>query len=122
MNFAVAMLFSSSYSINSELSVPRYAPLRTMSPVGDTRQENMTAPSFCPFLINSAASMVLITEFGPYPINAGRNSGNAVVGVGVGAGVGVGDAVFCVLDDASSMPRCNLIAQQITNRIAEKAS
>src|SRR5439155_24559307 len=119
MNFAVAMLFSSSYSSNSELSVPRYAPLRTMSPVGDTRQENMTAASFCPFLINSAASMVLITEFGPDPINAGRNSGNAGVGVDVGAGVGVGDAVFCVCDDASSMPSSNPIAQQIPNRIAE---
>src|SRR5438132_6064241 len=117
MNFAVAMAFSTSSSSNSELSVPRYAPLRTMSPVGDTRQENMTAPSFCPFLINSAASMVLITEFGPDPINAGRNSGNAGVGVGVGAGVG--DAVFCVCDDASSMPSSNQIAQQIPNRIAE---
>src|SRR2546429_9480779 len=115
MNFAVAMPFSTSYSSNSELSVPRYAPNRTMSPVGDTRQENMTAPSFCPFLINSAASMVLITEFGPDPINAGRNSGNA----GVGVGVGVGDAVFCVCDDASSMPSSNQIAQQIPNRIAE---
>src|SRR5438105_5773938 len=70
MNFAVAMLFRSSYSSNSELSVPRYAPNRTMSPVGDTRQENMTAPSFCPFLINSAASMVLITDFGPDPIRS----------------------------------------------------
>src|SRR5206468_9836751 len=115
MHFAVAMLFSSSYSSNSELSVPRYAPLRTMSPVGDTRQENMTAPSFCPFLINSAASMVLITEFGPDPINAGRNSGNA----GVSVGAGVGDAVFCVCDDASSMPSSNQIAQQIPNRMAQ---
>src|SRR5438093_5386831 len=117
MNFAVAMLFSSSYSSNSELSVPRYAPLRTMSPVGDTRQENMKAPSFWPFLINSAASMMLINEFGPDSINAGRNSGNA--GVGVGVGVGVGDAVFCVCNDASSMPSSNQIAQQIPNRIAQ---
>ena len=64
--------------------------------------------------------MVLINEFGPDPINAGRNSGNAGVGVGVGvgAGVGVGDAVFCVCDDASSIPSSNQIAQQIPNRMA----
>src|SRR5213080_5447974 len=117
MNFAVAMPFSTSCSSNSELSAPRYAPLRTMSQVGDTRHENMTAASFCPFLINSAASMMLINEFGPDPINAGRNSGNA--GVGVGEGAGVGDAVFCVCDDASSIPSSNQIAQQIPNRIAQ---
>src|SRR5436190_14731545 len=115
MNFAVAMAFSTSCSSNSELSVPRYAPLRTMSPVGDTRQENMTAASFCPFLINSAASMMLINEFGPDPINAGRKSGSA----GVGVGEGVGAAVFCVCDDATSMPSSNQIAQQIPNRMVK---
>ena len=36
----------------------------------------MTAASFWPFLIRSAASIVLISELGAVPINAGRNSGS----------------------------------------------
>ena len=34
------------------------------------------AASFCPFLIRSAVSIVLISEFGAVPINAGRTSGS----------------------------------------------
>src|SRR6476620_9034095 len=84
MNLAVARRLSNSCSSSPDPRVPQYAPLRTIWPVGATRQENITAASFCPLLISSAVSIVLISEFGAVPINAGRTSGS--VGVGVGDG------------------------------------
>src|SRR6516225_10226308 len=80
MNLAAARRLSTSCSNSSDPRVPRYAPLRTIWPVGATRQENITAPSFCPFLIRFAVSIVLIREFGAVPINAGLTSGRFGVG------------------------------------------
>src|SRR5215831_20357355 len=98
MNLAVARRLSNSCSSSSDPRVPRYAPLVTIWPVGATRQENITAASFCPFLIRSAASIVLISELGALPINAGRNSGSA------GRGDGDGDPAFGVCDEATPAP------------------
>src|SRR5215831_7117826 len=94
MNLAVARRLSSSCSNSSDPRVPRYAPLRTTWPVGATRQENITAASFCPFLISSAVSIVLISEFGAVPINAGLTSGR------FGLGEADGDPGFDVCAEA----------------------
>src|SRR5215467_14227367 len=96
MNFARARHLSNSCSSSSDPRVPRYAPLRTTLPVGATRQENITAASFCPFLMRSAVSIVLMSELGAVPISAGRNSGK------VGGGDGDGEALFGVCDEATA--------------------
>src|SRR6266513_5815269 len=88
MNLAVGRRLSNSCSSSSDPRVPRYAPLRTTWPVGATRQENITAASFCPFLIRSAVSIVLMSELGAVPINAGLTSGS------FGPGEGDGDPGF----------------------------
>ena len=114
MNLAVARRLSNSCSSISDPRVPRYAPLRTTWPVGATRQENITAASFCPFFIRSAVSIVLISEFGAVPINAGRISGND------GVGDGEGDAGFGVSADARSAFSSNKPTQQkIPSRMAK---
>jgi hypothetical protein len=87
-----------------------------MLPVGATRQENITAASFCPFLIRSAVSIVLISEFGALPINAGRTSGS----VGRGDGDGDRDPGFGVCADARSALSSNKPTQQkIPSRMAK---
>src|SRR6266516_5983567 len=113
MNLAVASCFKTSFSSFSDPRVPRYAPLRTMSPVGATRQENITAASFWPFLIRSAVSIVFISELGAVPINVGRNSGS------VGFGDGDGDPGFGVSDDVRLTPSSKPITQKIPSRMAK---
>src|SRR5215467_6940126 len=98
MNLAEARRLSNSCSSGSDPSVPRYAPLVTTWPVGATRQENITAASFWPFLIRSAVSIVLISELGAVPINAGRNSGS------IELGEGEGEPGFCAGDEANPTP------------------
>src|SRR5215211_217192 len=119
MNLAVARRFSISCSSSSDPRVPRYAPLVTTWPVGATRQENITAASFCPFLIRSAVSIVLISEFGAVPTNAGRISGN----FGRGDGDGDGDPGFGVWAETtpalSNKPRKQKIRVAWRNRQAK---
>src|SRR5262249_6726644 len=113
MNFAVARRLSNSFSSSSDPRVPRYAPLRTISPVGATRQENITAASFCTVLMRSAVSIVLMSELGAAPINAGRNSGK------VSRGDGDGEALFGVWDEATPALKSQQITQKIPSRMAK---
>ena len=110
MNLAVARRLSNSCSSSSDPRVPRYAPLRTISPVGATRQENIIAASFCPFLIRSEVSIVLISEFGAVPIKAGRISGS------FGPGEADGNPGFGVC--AEARPSNNPTKQKIPSRMA----
>src|SRR6266568_5305365 len=87
-----------------------------MLPVGATRQENITAESFWPFLIRSAVSILFISESVAVPMSAGRNSGI------VGLWDGDGDAVFGVCDEARLTPSSKPIMQKIPSRMAKYAS
>jgi len=56
-------------------------------------------------------SILFISESGPVPSRAGRNSGSA--------GVAVGDAAFFVCDDARPAVSSKPIAQKIPSRMAK---
>jgi len=71
------------------------------------------AASFCPFLIRSAVSIVLITEFGAVPINAGRTSGS------FDAGEGDGDPGFGVCAEARSALSNKPTKRAIPSRMAK---
>jgi hypothetical protein len=64
-------------------------------------------------LIRSAVSIVLISEFGAVPINAGRTSGS------VGDGDGDGDPGFGVCAETRSALSNNPTKQKIRTRMAE---
>src|SRR5215831_5586108 len=113
MNFVVARRLSNSCSSSCDPRVPRYAPLRTISPVGATRQENITAASFWPFLMRSAVSIVLISELGAVPIKVGRNCGN------VGRGDGDRDALFGLCDETTPALSSKPAKQNIHTRTAK---
>src|SRR5438270_9194161 len=78
MNFglhATYNRFSTSCSSNFESGVARYVEAESTVPSFFTEQENMTAPSFCPFRARSAVSMRLISESAPEPRRIGRYIG-----------------------------------------------
>src|SRR5437660_2426070 len=78
MNFgldATDSRFSTSCSSNFESGVARYVEAESTVPSFFTEQENMTAPSFCPFRARSAVSMRLTSESAPEPRRIGQYIG-----------------------------------------------
>src|SRR6266545_3381508 len=72
---ALSRHLRTSASSKSEPGTGRYVLYHTTSPVVATRQQNIMAPSFWPFLSKSCVSIWLINESGPDPSTAGRKRG-----------------------------------------------
>src|SRR5713226_3914289 len=85
-----------------------------MSPVGATRQENIIAAPFWPFLIKSAVSILFTSDSGPAPSKAGRYIGSA--------GVVEGDGACTICEDAKSTMSKKLASENARNHMGRYAS